>query len=167
MWAGSIGGRVSLGVLCSYLALPWQVVLLITAAVQWDQQVGAGIFICKWELCIVHFLVSSSSHQISLYSIPATILSLINSGRPSAGVTLPMPPETIGSYVLGGTPPSSPTALLMLSTTVMMIASLSWRAIDMAAALLGSCRRRRQCWECQSVGASAALKSAHMVRAGT
>jgi hypothetical protein len=44
----------------SYLALPGQVVFVVSAAVQRDQEVGAGVSVSEGESGIGHFLAGSS-----------------------------------------------------------------------------------------------------------
>ena len=44
----------------SYLALPGQVVLVVSAAVQRDQEVGAGVSVLDGKSCVGHFLAGSS-----------------------------------------------------------------------------------------------------------
>lgn len=44
----------------SYLALPGKVVLVVSAAVQRDQEVGAGVSVGDGKSCVGHFLAGSS-----------------------------------------------------------------------------------------------------------
>lgn len=44
----------------SYLALPGQVVFVVSAAVQRDQEVGAGVSVSEGKSGIGHFLAGSS-----------------------------------------------------------------------------------------------------------